>query len=199
MILIGASGHSKVIIDILRLNNIQLDNLVDANPSIKELQGIPVLLEDSFEFFDQEAIIAIGSNTIRKRLALKHHLKYVNAIHPKAVLDGAVQIGLGTVIMASATINNDVKIGNHCIVNTSASIDHDCSLGDFVHISPNATLCGGVQIGEGTQVGASATVIPNITIGKWSTIGAGAVVISNIPDFAVVVGNPARIIKYNND
>ncbi|PIQ48259.1 MAG: acetyltransferase [Cytophagales bacterium CG12_big_fil_rev_8_21_14_0_65_40_12] len=199
MILIGASGHSKVIIDILRLNNIELDNLVDANPSIKELQGIPVLLEDSFEFLDQEAIIAIGSNAIRKRLALKHHLKYVKAIHPKAVLDSSVQIGLGTVVMASATINSDTKIGDHCIINTSASIDHDCSLGDFVHISPNATLCGGVQIGEGTQVGANAAVIPNITIGKWVTIGAGAVVISNIPDFAVVVGNPARIIKYNND
>ncbi|MFT4850397.1 MAG: sugar O-acyltransferase (sialic acid O-acetyltransferase NeuD family) [Sediminicola sp.] len=198
MILIGASGHAKVIIDILRLNNIQLECLVDAKPEIKELLGVPVQYEGAFNFLGQDAVISIGSNKIRKELAEKYALNYIKAIHPSTILDTSVEVGHGTVVMASATINSSTIIGTHCIINTSSSIDHDCLLGNFVHISPNATLCGGVQIGEGTHIGAGATIIPNITIGKWAVIGAGAVVISDIPDFAVVVGNPGRIIKYNN-
>jgi acetyltransferase EpsM len=199
MILIGASGHAKVILDILRLNNIGVECLVDANPAIKELLGFKVYHQATFEMNKQDAIISIGSNTIRKKVAEKHPLNYVKAIHPNAILDDSVAVGDGTVVMASATVNNSTIIGTHCIINTSSSIDHDCLLGNFVHISPNATLCGGVQIGEGTHIGAGATIIPNIIIGKWVTIGAGAVVIFNVPDFAVVVGNPAQIIKYNND
>ena len=84
------------------------------------------------------------------------------------------------------------------IINTSCSIDHDCTLEDYVHVSPNATLCGTILVGEGTHIGAGATIIPNISIGKWVTIGAGAVIIENVPDHAVVVGNPGRIIKYND-
>ena len=76
-------------------------------------------------------------------------------------------------------------------------MEHDVQIEDFVHISPGSVITGGIKIGEGTQVGAGATVIPGITIGKWVTIGAGAVVINDIPDFAVVVGNPAKIIKFN--
>jgi acetyltransferase EpsM len=97
--------------------------------------------------------------------------------------------------MAGVTINSTVSIGKHCIINTNASVDHDCLLEDFVHVSPNATLCGGVRIGEGTHIGASAVVIPEIKIGQWVTVGAGSVVINDIPDYATVVGNPARIIK----
>ncbi|MFC0184902.1 DapH/DapD/GlmU-related protein [Pseudarcicella hirudinis] len=68
---------------------------------------------------------------------------------------------------------------------------------DFVHISPNACICGGVSIGEGTHIGAGAIVIQGISIGRWATIGAGAVIVKNVPDYAVVVGNPGKIIKYN--
>jgi len=59
-------------------------------------------------------------------------------------------------------------------------------------------LAGNVEVGEGTHVGIGASVIQGVKIGKWATIGAGAVVIKDVPDFAVVVGSPARIIKYNN-
>jgi acetyltransferase EpsM len=60
-------------------------------------------------------------------------------------------------------------------------------------------LAGNVTIGEGSHVGIGATVIQGITIGKWVTIGAGTVIIKDIPDYAVVVGNPGKIIKYNNE
>jgi acetyltransferase-like isoleucine patch superfamily enzyme len=68
---------------------------------------------------------------------------------------------------------------------------------DYVHIAPRVVLCGNVQIGTGTLVGAGATVIPGKKIGRWVTIGAGSVVTRDIPDYAVAVGHPARVIKFN--
>ena len=57
-------------------------------------------------------------------------------------------------------------------------------------------MAGNVQVGEGTQIGIGASVIQGVKIGKWAMIGAGSVIISDVPDFAVVVGNPGKIIKY---
>lgn len=199
MILIGASGHAKVILDILEKNEFTVDYLLDANPNIKELAGYNVIEDkDHIDDIDQEYIVSIGSNLIRKRVSEQRKVKFGWAIHPDSILGDDVSIGQGTVVMAGAIINPSTQIGNHCIINTSASIDHDCEIADYVHISPNATLCGTIEVGEGTHIGAGATIIPNLKIGKWATIGAGAVVIEDVPDYAVVVGNPGRIIKIGN-
>ncbi len=196
MILFGASGHAKVIVDILEKCGESIEFLVDANSDIKFLQGYSVVQESKFNSDDKdEVIISIGDNATRKRVAENLNNQFGWAIHPSVVLADDVSIGQGTVAMANAVVNSSTEIGNHCILNTSCSIDHDCSLGDFVHISPNATLCGGIKVGEGTHIGAGATVIPNITIGKWAVIGAGAVVIVDVPDGATVVGVPGKIIK----
>lgn len=198
MILFGASGHAKVILDILEKLDIEIRFLVDQNPKIKNLQGYEVITEgDNRLVIDDNVIISIGSNAIRKAMTNKLNYEYGWAIHPSVILGDDVSIGAGSVMMAGAVINSSSSIGNHNIINTSASIDHDCHLEDFVHISPNATLCGSIKVGEGTHVGAGAIIIPNLKIGSWVTIGAGAVIIEDIPDHAVVVGNPGRIIKYN--
>lgn len=199
MILFGASGHAKVILNILELSGESVSFLVDGNPNVKKLNGYPVIHESQFDLAEEPLFISIGNNTIRKKLANKYSGNYGRAIHPKSILDSNVEVGEGTVVMAGAVINNSAIIGNHCIINTSANVDHDCVVGNFAHVSPNATLCGTVSVGEGTHIGAGATVAPNIKIGKWATIGAGSVIISDVPDFAIVVGNPGAIIKYNDE
>jgi acetyltransferase EpsM len=93
--------------------------------------------------------------------------------------------------------SNRIIICKHVIINTAASVDHDCKIADLVHISPNSTLCGNVKVGFGSHIGAGSVINPNITIGKWCIIGSGAVIIRDIPDYAIVVGNPGKIIKYN--
>ena len=197
MIVVGASGHAKVVSDILFLGNLRVSAYYD-DRNIDSLMGIKVFSPISDIPDASDAIIAIGENAVRKRISLIHpKLNYKIAIHPKTVIDKSVCIGLGSVIMASVTINHSTKIGKHCIINTSSSIDHDCNLEGFAHISPGAVLCGGVSISEGTQIGANAVVSPNVKIGKWATIGAGSVVIKDVPDYAVVVGNPGKIIKFN--
>jgi acetyltransferase EpsM len=68
---------------------------------------------------------------------------------------------------------------------------------DFAHISPGAHLAGNVTVQEGAHVGIGASIIQGITIGKWATIGAGTVIIQDVPDYAVVVGIPGKVIRYN--
>ena len=198
MILFGASGHAKVIIDILEKMGIEVEFLVDANPDLIELQSYTIKHESGYSVCaDDEIIVSVGSNKTRKKITETLNTHFGWAIHPSVILGDDVSIGQGTVMMAGAIVNSSCSIGNHCIINTSASIDHDCVIGDYVHISPNATLCGTIAVGEGTHIGAGATIIPNLKIGKWTTIGAGTVIIEDVPDYAVVVGNPGKIIKYN--
>jgi sugar O-acyltransferase (sialic acid O-acetyltransferase NeuD family) len=192
-IIIGASGHAKVIIEIIESMGGSIKAITDKNPAISRLLEYPVNTET---VSGTQMIIAVGNNSIRKKIAFELKGEFGTAIHTRANLSPRCSIHPGTVIMAGATINSDTRIGAHCIINTNASIDHDCVLGDFVHVSPNASLAGNVTVGEGSQVGIGSAVIQNVTIGKWATIGAGSVVIKDVPDYAVVVGVPGKVIKF---
>lgn len=193
MYLYGASGHAKVIIDLLEEAGIKVDGLIDDNKEIDELQGYKVYHELGD---NTPLIISIGSNKIRKILACRLRTSYGKAIHPTAIVSKRVIIKEGSVVMAGAIIQTDVKIGRHCIVNTGVSVDHECLIEDFVHLSPHSTLCGNVHIGEGTWIGAGSTVIQGITIGKWCVIGAGSVVSKNIPDGTLFVGNRQIVSRH---
>ncbi len=198
MFLYGASGHSKVIIDIIRASGKKmLEGLYDDNPMISEISGISVNNDSSILEKDTEWIISIGNNAVRKKIADKVKRTFVSAIHPDAIISPSSNIEEGTVVMARVVINADSNIGKHCIINSGAIIEHDCVLNDYVHISPNVALAGNVFVGEGSHIGIGACVIQGTRIGKWVTIGAGSVVINDIPDYAVVVGVPGRVIKYN--
>ena len=196
--LYGASGHCKVVVDILKSNNIALDAILDDTPKSDFLINIPVKLTSMVEFTSQEeTIISIGNNAIRKKIAATLKTSFFKAVHKTAIISSTSTIDDGSVIMAGVIINADAKIGRHCIINTGAIVEHDCVINDFADISPNVALAGNVVVGEGTHIGIGASVIQGIKIGKWATIGAGSVIIKDIPDFAVVVGNPGKIIKYS--
>ena len=199
MYLYGASGHCKVIIDILKKNKIKIESIFDDNESINKIFEFSVVKFNN-QNISGELLISIGNNAVRKQLVneLKHK-SYGKAIDPKAIISSNSTIKEGTVVMANAIINTSAEVGKHCIVNSAAVVEHDCKLDNFVHVSPSVTICGGVQIGEGTHIGAGTTIIPNIKIGKWCTIGAGSVVIKDVSDGVTVVGNPAKEIKINSE
>ncbi|MES2372491.1 MAG: acetyltransferase [Bacteroidota bacterium] len=195
--LIGAGGHAKVIIEIIEEMGGTIEMINDTMSKITILYGYPVKQE--LPAIDIPVIISVGSNKIRKRIASEITNAFGTAIHPKANLSGRCKVNEGTVVMAGATINSDAKIGKHCIININASVDHDCVIGDFVHIAPGSSIAGGVTIGEGTLVGVGSSIVPGTHIGKWVTIGAGMVVLEDVPDYAVVVGVPGNIIKFNQE
>ena len=196
--LYGASGHGKVIAEIAEELGLEVSGFIDSNPEIKSVLDYDVVTHVPNDVC--QLVIAIGNNSIRKKIAEQYiNLNIVTLIHPKSIISKRATIGEGTVVMAGATINSEVKIANHCIINTNASIDHDCVIENYVHISPNVALAGNVEVGEGTHIGIGSCVIQGIKIGKWCTIGAGSVIIKDVPDYAVVVGNPGKIVKYNNE
>lgn len=191
--LYGASGHAKVVMDIAQKAYYNVSCLIDDNPNVNELAGLPVV--HSAEGLSP-IIVTIGDCQIRKRIVEKlGEREYLTVIHPSAIKADSVKLGYGTVVMAGAILNPYASVGNHCIVNTGASIDHDCIIHDFVHIAPHSTLCGEVEIGEGTWVGAGTTIKQGIHIGKNCFIGAGAVVVKDIPDDSLCYGNPARVVR----
>lgn len=192
MFLYGASGHAKVIIDMLENRKIVVDGLFDDNETIHNLLGYPVYPVTEIK---GPLIISIGNNRVRSRIAFSLYVEFGQISHPSAIISRRAGIGEGTVVMQGAVIQSCSTIGKHCIINTGASVDHDCMVRDFVHISPHSTLCGNVCIGEGSWVGAGSVILPGIKIGRWCVIGAGSVVTKDIPDYSLAVGNRCKIIK----
>lgn len=190
----GASGHSKVIIEILEKSGNQIIGLFDDDPNKTFLFDYPVSNRKSLLQTQGVCwLIGIGNNKTRKEIAEKHILNYGIAIDKSACISKRSEISEGTVIMPGVTINSSTIIGKHAIINTNSSVDHDCTISDYVHISPNATLCGGINVGEGTHIGAGAVIIPGIKIGKWTIIGAGSVIIKDVPDYSTFIGNPGNL------
>jgi sugar O-acyltransferase (sialic acid O-acetyltransferase NeuD family) len=197
----GVGGHSKVVIDVVRLNGISILNFFDDNKSRhnSEFYGVKVV-GSLWDFVDGNAIIAIGDNKTRKRIVERvSKATWQTMIHPSAIISKDVVIGEGSVIMAGVIIQPGTRIGKHCIINTGTCVDHDCKIADFVHIGPNSSLAGGVSVGEGTFIGIGSSVIPNKTVGSWTNVGAGSVIIVDQPSNCTTLGIPAKPIKFNNE
>lgn len=192
LIIIGASGHGKVIADIAVKNGYEDIVFLDDDESVKECAGFPVIGKSKdAKDLDGDKIVAIGNATIRERI--QQEIETVTLIHPSAVIGRRVKIGKGTVVMAGAIINSDTVIGDGCIINTAASVDHDCIVENYSHIAVGAHLCGTVHIGKRTWIGAGVTVSNNINVCNDCMIGAGAVVIRDLMEKGTYVGIPASI------
>ena len=195
----GASGHAKVVIDIIeRQDCFAIQYVVDDDPWLKEtiffsypvIGGKAELLSQNG--VSKQAIVAIGDNRARGLVAAwleLHGYQLVNVIHPSVQVARGVIFGKGNVVMANAVINSDTAIGGNVIVNSGATIDHDCVIGDGVHVAPGCTLCGAVKVGNNSFIGAGSTVIQNICIGENVFIGAGATIYRDIPAGSKVIGS----------
>ena len=199
LIIIGASGHGKVVADIaIKMNKWQSIAFLDDDESIKASMGLEVIGKtiDAFTYKDEaDFFVAIGSNATREKIQEKlidEGLNVVSLIHPSAIIGTDVEIGIGTTVMAGVVINSSTKIGNGCIINTSASLDHDNTIEDYAHISPGVRTAGSVGIGKGTWLGIGSVVSNNINICSGCKVGAGAVVVKDITEPGTYVGVPVR-------
>lgn len=202
LLIIGASGHGRVVADIaLRQNKWSKIVFLDDNEHANNFMGINVVgsTKDAYLFINEyDIIVAIGDNNIRKNIVNKIEAAGGSIpvlVHPCATIGSNVELGAGTVIMAGAVINCCTKIGKGCIINTAATIDHDNVIEEFVHISPGVHTAGGVTIGHNSWIGIGAIISNNITIISNCIVGAGAVVLSDIKDDGTYVGVPATRIK----
>lgn len=197
LIIIGASGHGKVVADIAVLNGYRDIIFLDDNRSLRKCGKYDVSgLTSKAVGMSGDIIVGIGDNMMRKHFCEQYIDRLTTLIHPNAVIADGVEIGVGSVIMAGTVINSGSRIGMGNIVNTSSSVDHDCKVGKFVHIAVASHLCGNVKIGDHTWIGAGAVIINNMSIYENCVIGAGAVVIKDLKEPGTYVGVPAR--KMNN-
>lgn len=197
LVVVGAGGHAKVVIATARAAGLAIAHVVDDDRARWGglLLGVPIAGPIGEVLADPRAraVLAIGHNATRRRLAHAARCRFVSAVHPSAIVDASVQLGDGSVIFAGAIIQPDAVIGAHAIVNTGASIDHDCVLGEAVHVAPGARLAGNVRLGDEAFLGIGAVVIPGIAIGARTIVGAGAAVVRDLPADVIAAGVPARI------
>ncbi len=196
IVLIGASGHGKVVADIARLNGYEDISFLDDNEDNSVCGKYSVVGKtDSYKDFDCDFFVSIGNARVRKHIMEKlicYEKSLPVLIHPNSIIAEDVSIDVGTVVMAGTVINSGTSIGKGCIINTCSSVDHDNSIGDYVHIAVGTHLCGTVKVGNHTWIGAGATVINNISVCENCFVGAGAVVINDINESGTYVGVPAK-------
>jgi sugar O-acyltransferase (sialic acid O-acetyltransferase NeuD family) len=201
LLIIGASGHGKVVADIaLKMNRWQGIAFLDDDKNIKSSMGLEVIgtsSEVSKYIEEYDVFVGIGNNVTRQKVQEK--LETLGAeipvlIHPTAVIGEQVVIEYGSALMAGSIVNCCTRIGKGCIVNTGSTIDHDNVIGDFTHISPGVHLAGTVKVGLGSWIGIGSTISNNVTITNDCKIGAGAVVVKDLTEPGVYVGVPVRRI-----
>ena len=203
----GATGHAKVLHELMQDLGYVLVALFDNNPdTLAPFPGVEIYHgEKGFrewrsrnENLETFCLVAIGGERGRDRVGILNFLtqngvRPIIAVHPTASVAHSSILSAGCQVLANATISSSVLVGEASIINTASSVDHESVLGRGVHIGPGATLAGCVRVGDYSFIGAGAVVLPRIKVGSDVIVGAGSVVTKDIPDRKVAFGNPARI------
>jgi sugar O-acyltransferase (sialic acid O-acetyltransferase NeuD family) len=212
ILILGAKQHAEVMFDAIssNINNINIVGFLDDNPSLQGeiVMGKPVLgtLNDLDEIINKHNITSIYLGISARHIKIRERMQKIisekklfngNVIHEKAYISPSAEIGEGNYFAPTTVVNSFAKIGTNCVFYSGAVVDHHTIVGDNVYCGPNVSMASDIRIGNNTYIGIGAVIIPHIKIGKNVTIGAGTVVIKDIPDNSVVVGVPARLIKYN--
>lgn len=200
---IGAGGHAKVALHSLQRANVHVEGVFDDRAELwgSRLCGALVLgpIERIAELPALPAVVAIGDNRCRKKIAEQWDFEWFTLVDPQAVVMPDVVLGPGTVVFPGAIVQTGSRLGRHVIVNNAATVDHDCTVGDYAHLAPGVHLAGMVAIEEGAFLGIGAALIPNVAVGAWSIVGAGSAVVRDLPAGVVAYGNPARPRRPRSD
>lgn len=203
LIIIGAGGYSKSVLDSVDKNKIQMTGFIDEFSDKEEHLGYSILCNKFADLKspkDYVYFIAVGNNINRKRwydLLKSHNLEIINVIDNSAIVSPNAELSKegGIFVGKRAIINSGAEIGYNCIINTGALVEHGCFVGNHVNVSTYSILNGDVKVQDGSFIGSSSVTIGQIEIGQWATVGAGAVVIRNVDSNTTVAGVPAKIIN----
>lgn len=174
---------------------------------INDINGVPVLgkitkeivqefLKDQDVYFFYTLIsVKLNYKFLDKLLSLEiPENRFATIIHPTAVVSKFAEIGFGTCVQPFVSVGPNVTIGNHVQIFAQSLIGHGAKLENYSYVANNACIGADVHLKEGAYLGTNVSTLENISLGKWSVTGIGAVVIKDVPDYAKVVGNPARQI-----
>lgn len=191
VIILGYGGHASVLVDILKLLDVEILGYVTSgiNTSSK-LINIRSLGHENiifrYKFSEVDLINGIGSTpegSNRRSVTTKfkkQNYRFLSLIHPTATIGSNIVLSEGVQIMAGCIIQNNTTIGSNTIINTNSIVEHDCKIGDDCHVAPGATICGNVTILDKTFIGAHSCVINKIKIGSNVVVAAGSCIYKNI-------------------
>lgn len=204
-VVLGAGGHARVLLSMLRTLSREVVGLVDTNPALKnkKVDETRVLgADDVLDDLDRAILLvngigSVGSMERRRRafeIAKARGFTFATVVHPRSIVDPVAVLEEGSQVFAGAIVQAGCVIGANAILNSGAIVDHDCRIGQHCHIAPGAVLSGNVSVGDATHIGVGATVIQGITIGADCVIGAGSVVIADVLVGSKVAGSPAKAL-----
>ena len=208
ILIYGAGGHGKAVIDLARACGYHVAALVDdgvaAGTPVLDLTvaGGSVCLAEWHErgvLFAANAVGGIGKPAVRAHifdLLQTAGFTFPALIHPSAVVEPSATIEDGVQVLALAYVGSAARIGFGSLLNAGAIASHDVVLERINNLSPGAALGGGVQLGTFTQVGMNATINVNVRVGANCMIGNGATVMKDVPpDTRVWAGStwPLRV------
>ena len=199
LLIIGAGGHAKTIIDLVRqASHYHLAGLVaQPPPGVSEVLGVPVLGGEEVlqSLYDKGIRLMVNGDGAINRNQIRHEIfvrmaergfAFPRIIHPKAVVEPSAEIGGGVQVFGMAFIGSAARVGFGAVINTGAIVSHDCKIGDLVHLTPGVVLAGSVEVGIGALIGMGVTTAVGVRIGEWARIGNGARINGDVPPHAVV-------------
>ena len=156
------------------------------------LYGSDLVVKRNAEFrMVKHARLEVGSNVTIQDYALFQ----LTMPNPIVIIGNNTVIGRRNII----TAKNLVRIGNDVLIGSDVQIiDHSHGIQRDTPIRLQKAEIGSVEIGDDVWIGAGAKILMNVKIGKGAVIGANSVVVSDIPEYAIAVGAPARVIKYRS-
>jgi len=153
------------------------------------------LKDDNIYFFYTLISVKLNYKFLHKLHDLEIPIeRFATIIHPTAVISSFAELGHGVCIQPFVSVGPNVKIGNHVQIFAQSLVGHNATLDDYSYVANNACIGASVHLHEGAYLGTNATTLENINLGMWSLVGIGSVVLKDVPEYAKVVGNPARII-----
>jgi sugar O-acyltransferase (sialic acid O-acetyltransferase NeuD family) len=208
IVIVGAGGQAKNIsLLIEQIGGWKIQGFVDDDSEKKGMiiRGYPVLgtFDEVFSLLNHVAVaLAIGDSAIleekvRTLKSMDRNFNFPNLIHPNVEIDdNSVSLGEGNTINSRVVFTTDIEIGSFNYFNRCCSVSHDTIMGDYCFVHAGVHLSGDLVVGDKVWFGVNSTIIDDLKIGDKVIIGAGAVVLKSVEDNAVMVGNPARLLKY---
>lgn len=207
LVIIGASGFAREMFDLALTcfandPNFKVKGFLSDGPSNIEAMGYPAVLGKVAEYEiqpDDVFFCGIGKVSDRKKtveIILSKGGKFINLIHPTAVISPSVKLGIGVGIKAFCVLASDVTVEDFTFMQSSVIMGHDVHIGKFCQINSFAFFAGYSRVHDLVSINAGVKLIQKAVVEEGAIVGMGSVVLNKVKKGTTVFGIPAKRLDY---